>query len=164
MALSESSSCLKMGSELLAEKIPGQEWVYPCPACVCLLGSILSPFCQVPSSARFFVQLRQWFQQLPWYPELVCGDAGEWGVGAGSLWPGVAEPSRVTFPWAEALPFEDYSSMWLLALGWLRGKQGWALQWDWLSLGSQASSVDGSVVVETVSILNTLCLRSLLAV
>lgn len=54
--------------------------------------------------------------------------------------------------------FEDYSSMWLLALGWSRGKQGWALQWD------QASSVDGSVVVETLSILNTLCLRSPLAV
>lgn len=39
-------------------------------------------------------------------------------VGASSLWPGVAEPSRVPFPWAEALPYEDYRSLWLLALGW----------------------------------------------
>lgn len=37
----------------------------------------LSPAFQVPPPAGFFVQFRQWFQQLPWHPELVCGHAGE---------------------------------------------------------------------------------------
>lgn len=29
----------------------------------------------MPSSARLFVQLRQRFQQLPWYPELILSNA-----------------------------------------------------------------------------------------
>lgn len=44
----------------------------------CLLtGKDPVSFCQVSSSARVLFQLRQWFQQLSWYPELVCGDAGK---------------------------------------------------------------------------------------